>query len=316
MTQVEDQLHGGAAPVDQRSRRRVALGAGAGLLAALVLGGTVVLVSRGGTQTVALPPTSTIADVRQAPSTTGATTTSAAIAPTTAPAPAPSTAPGEKPLPYAGPVEELPLSADGTGPVTVARAAVGNLAVYAQPLQAPAPAFADWRFEATTQFGSPSVFLVTGVSGDWLRVRLPMKPNEIEGWVHNSEVTLAPVSTRLIVDLASRTVRFFDGAELVAESISVVGKDDTPTPTGVYYVTDLLQMEDPTTVYGPYVLATSARSDAFDLFNGGDPIVALHGTNQPSLLGSAASNGCVRLPNDIATQLASRTALGTPVFIV
>ena len=180
----------------------------------------------------------------------------------------------------------------------------------------PAPAFADWRFPATTQFGSPSVFLVTGTAGEWLRVRVPMKPNQLEGWVHRSEVTLAPVTTRLVVDLASRTVRLFDGAQLLSESVSVIGKDDTPTPTGLFYVTDLLKMEDPTGVYGPFVLATSARSDAFELFNGGEPIVALHGTDQPSLLGSAASNGCVRLPNDVVTELVERTALGTPVFVV
>lgn len=199
---------------------------------------------------------------------------------------------------------------------TVATAATSTVAVYRRPLVMPAPAFAEWSFGSTTQFGTPTVFLVTGVSGEWLRVGLPMKPNGMEGWVHNSEVTLAPNTRRVIVDLGRRTVSLYDGASLLKESIAVIGKPNTPTPTGTYYVTDLLRLDDPTTAYGPYVLALSARSDAFDFFNGGEPIVALHGTNQPSLLGSAASAGCIRLPNEIAIDLATLTPLGTPVFII
>ena len=64
------------------------------------------------------------------------------------------------------------------------------------------------------------------------------------------------------------------------------------------------------------MLATSARSDAFDFFNGGEPLVGLHGTNAPELLGSASSNGCVRMPNSVASMLAFRVPLGAAVEIV
>lgn len=335
MTQVEPQLD---SPVDPRSaadgpssgRKRPGwvLPGGAAIVAAVALVGAVVVFAGVGDDDVAPSATSTAVLPAPRPSpastvpatthVTAAAVTTTAVPPTTtagAVAPAP-TAPGERPAVYGGAVQDIVLAPAGATVATVATAAVDSVSVYREPLQTPAPAFADWRFGAATQFGTPSVFLVTGVAGDWLRVQLPMKPNGSDGWVHTSEVSLAPNARSVIVDIPNRTVSLYDGATLLAQSVAVVGKSGTPTPTGTYYVTDLLKLDDPSGVYGPYVLATSARSDAFDFFNGGEPIVALHGTNQPSLLGTAASNGCVRLPNEVATQLASMTPLGTPVFIV
>jgi lipoprotein-anchoring transpeptidase ErfK/SrfK len=334
MTQVEEQA-GVAPPVARRrstARRPNLVTALVAVLLAVVV--IVAVQARGGSPASTPSLTTSAADLEPAASTTPtprpATTTGSTAVPTTvAPVTVPPTSavvvtpptettidPGVRPAPLGLPIDDLTPSLGTPGTSTVASAASATVSVYAEPLVSPAPAFADWQFDAATQFGSRTVFLVTATSGDWLRVRLPMKPNGIEGWVHSSEVTLAPNSRWLVVDIPNRMVSLYDGDALLAQSTSVVGKDSTPTPTGTFYVTDLIRMEDPSTAYGPYVLALSARSDAFDFFNGGEPIVALHGTNQPSLLGSAASNGCVRLPNEVATELARMTPLGTPVFII
>jgi lipoprotein-anchoring transpeptidase ErfK/SrfK len=53
-----------------------------------------------------------------------------------------------------------------------------------------------------------------------------------------------------------------------------------------------------------------------DMFDGGLPEIAIHGTNQPELMGQARSNGCIRLPNDAIQRLAEVVPLGTPVEIV
>ena len=71
----------------------------------------------------------------------------------------------------------------------------------------------------------------------------------------------------------------------------------------------------PNGAYGPWILATSAYSEALDEFDGGLPVIAFHGTNQPDLIGSAASNGCVRMPNDVVDLLADTMPAGTPVTI-
>ena len=44
--------------------------------------------------------------------------------------------------------------------------------------------------------------------------------------------------------------------------------------------------------------------------------IALHGTNDPALLGTPASHGCVRMTNDDITLLANTAPPGTPVTII
>jgi lipoprotein-anchoring transpeptidase ErfK/SrfK len=110
-------------------------------------------------------------------------------------------------------------------------------------------------------------------------------------------------------------LRFYDGEELLAETPVVIGKDETRTPTGRFYVTDTVEQANPSGVFGPLALATSAYSEQLDVFDNGVPVIALHGTNQPELVGQAASNGCVRMPNDVVTRIGQQVQLGTPVEI-
>jgi lipoprotein-anchoring transpeptidase ErfK/SrfK len=49
---------------------------------------------------------------------------------------------------------------------------------------------------------------------------------------------------------------------------------------------------------------------------GGLPAIAIHGTNQPGLIGEEVSNGCVGIPNELLEPLAETVPLGTPVSIV
>ncbi len=51
-------------------------------------------------------------------------------------------------------------------------------------------------------------------------------------------------------------------------------------------------------------------------FNGGDGVIGIHGTNDPSSVGRDVSHGCIRLRNADVTYLAERLPLGTPVRIL
>ena len=62
-------------------------------------------------------------------------------------------------------------------------------------------------------------------------------------------------------------------------------------------------------------MATSAYSEQLDSFDGGLPQVAFHGTNRPALIGTQASNGCVRMPDAVDLQLAGLLPAGTPITI-
>jgi lipoprotein-anchoring transpeptidase ErfK/SrfK len=78
----------------------------------------------------------------------------------------------------------------------------------------------------------------------------------------------------------------------------------------------LIQAPDPTTVYGPYAYGLSSHSDALDTFEGGDAEIGIHGNNDPKVLGTNATHGCVRMDNAAITMLAKELPLGTPVDIV
>jgi lipoprotein-anchoring transpeptidase ErfK/SrfK len=63
------------------------------------------------------------------------------------------------------------------------------------------------------------------------------------------------------------------------------------------------------------VFPLNGYSEQLDTFDGGVPVIAMHGTNRPDLVGQAASNGCVRLPNEVITQLNEELPIGTQVEI-
>jgi lipoprotein-anchoring transpeptidase ErfK/SrfK len=79
---------------------------------------------------------------------------------------------------------------------------------------------------------------------------------------------------------------------------------------------ELLKSGNPDGPYGPYAFGLSGFSNSLKSFAGRDPVIGLHGTNQPQLLGRDVSNGCIRLSNEAITRLASMLPLGTPVEIL
>jgi hypothetical protein len=172
-----------------------------------------------------------------------------------------------------------------------------------------------WTFSNPTSLGDPFVMMVTERRGDWLKVQVPVRPNGTEGWVSAADVTLSDHGQRIELRLGERVLRFYDGGDLVLETPVVIGKEETRTPTGRFYVTDTVSQSNPAGAFGPLAIATSAYSEQLDIFDDGVPVIALHGTNQPELMGQAVSNGCVRMPNDVVTKLGAQVQLGTPVDI-
>lgn len=168
--------------------------------------------------------------------------------------------------------------------------------------------------------GVPTVFAVlakrvdAGCAAQWFRVQLPLKPNGSTGWVRASDVELAPVTTRIEVDLSERRVTLFDHGRRVLSATAAIGSPQTPTPTGSYYVNQRLVPADASGPFGPGAIGISAYSDVLTGWTQGGPI-AIHGTNRPDLLGRAVSNGCIRVRNDLLLKFFDRTLAGTPVTV-
>jgi lipoprotein-anchoring transpeptidase ErfK/SrfK len=56
-------------------------------------------------------------------------------------------------------------------------------------------------------------------------------------------------------------------------------------------------------------------SDVLTTFNGGEPVIGIHGTNRPDLVGTDVSSGCIRVTNDVIRKMVKILPLGTPVTI-
>ncbi len=167
-----------------------------------------------------------------------------------------------------------------------------------------------------TDYGTTRVLLVEQTMGDWVRVRLPVRPNHRIGWVAAADVQLEEVEPVVHINLETRTLSVISGDDLVTQVTVAVGSDENPTPRGTFYVTDKLETMIPDGAYGPYALGLSGYSETLSEFAGGNGQIGMHGTDTPESLGQAVSHGCVRLPNDVVTWMADFLPLGTPVHIV
>ncbi|MGH1490939.1 MAG: L,D-transpeptidase family protein [Acidimicrobiales bacterium] len=170
--------------------------------------------------------------------------------------------------------------------------------------------------DSTTSFGTTRVLLVEEQQGDWVKVRLPTRPNHRSGWIPVTDVQLEPVALAVYVDLQARTLAVTDGGDTIVNSPIAIGTAENPTPLGTFYVTDKLETPNPSGSYGPYALGLSGHSETLTEFAGGEGQIGIHGTDDPATIGQAVSHGCVRLPNDVIAELAALLPLGTPVHIV
>jgi len=149
----------------------------------------------------------------------------------------------------------------------------------------------------------------------WLRVRLPGRPNGHTGWISADRTRSTSTPWEIVVSLSRRDVVVFRAGRVVREFAAIVGKPSTPTPRASFFVEEALRLA-PGAAGGPFALATSARSDVFQEFEGGPGQIALHGTrNLSGSLGTAASHGCVRLAPHAIAWLASRIGAGVPLSI-
>jgi lipoprotein-anchoring transpeptidase ErfK/SrfK len=172
-----------------------------------------------------------------------------------------------------------------------------------------------YTYENPTYFENPLVFVVTEDDGEWLKVLLQARPNHTEGWIKRSDVTLSETRTHIELTKSTFHLKAWDGDRLVAETDVVTGKDSTFTPVGTFYIAEKIE-KSAGGAYGPWILALNGYSESLDSFDGGMPQLAFHGTNKPELIGTQASNGCVRMPDEVDQLLADQMPVGTPITIV
>jgi hypothetical protein len=111
---------------------------------------------------------------------------------------------------------------------------------------------------------------------------------------------------RIVIELSSRTLSLYHGQSLVNTYPIAIGKPSTPTPLGNYQVIN--KIVHPGGGLGTRWMELNIPTD-------GGPY-GIHGTNNPSSIGQAVSNGCIRMFNQDIEIVYSQVNLGTPVEIV
>lgn len=157
----------------------------------------------------------------------------------------------------------------------------------------------------------------TEVDGEeWLRVRLPVRPNNTTGWVPADAVSsLQPVNTWLKISTKTYKITLIRNGKKVFSAPIGVGQSQWPTPKGQFYIRAKLKgYGGKGSVYGPLAYITSATSDTLTDWPGGG-LVGVHGTNQPGILPGRVSHGCVRLKNADILKLEKLMPVGTPITI-
>lgn len=182
-------------------------------------------------------------------------------------------------------------------------------------------ALADQRPLTLTTTTLPVLDQMTDPQGrQWLQVRLPgrvfhRKTPPPTGWITADEVTLSTTPWHLVIDIRTRRVLVYRAGRRVRAFKVIVGKPSTPTPRGEFFVEEAMRLSRKHVGY-PYALATSARSKVFKEFMGGPGQIALHGvTNIGGTMGTAVSNGCIRMTSAAIMWLAQRIKAGVPLTI-
>jgi hypothetical protein len=176
------------------------------------------------------------------------------------------------------------------------------------------------RVAATTPLtSSPSVLPVIarrrgGDGAEWLRVRLPARPNGATGWVRANAGHILITRWQIVIRRSARRADVMEAGTRRATFPVIVGRRSTPTPLGTFFVVETLHIGRH--LEGPWALATSAYSNVLHEFAGGNGQVALHGrVGLPERLGTFASHGCVRFGNAAITWIARHVGAGAAIVI-
>ena len=148
-------------------------------------------------------------------------------------------------------------AAPGTEPSIVAEANVPAVAVFKKPgARRPFVTLGN-----PNRHGVRLVFLVKDRRPGWEHVYLPMRPDGATGWIRDAQVVLTSDPYRVVVSLGRHSITVYNRRRIFYKGPAGVGRSVTSTPTGRYYLVELLEQANPNGVYGPYAFGTSAFSN-------------------------------------------------------
>ncbi|WP_368490624.1 L,D-transpeptidase [Clostridium sp. BJN0013] len=106
----------------------------------------------------------------------------------------------------------------------------------------------------------------------------------------------------ITINRAARRLTLYKNGRVYKTYPVAVGKSRTPTPAGTFRIIN--KQVNPGGPYGARWMGLSARG------------IGIHGTNNPSSIGGAVSNGCIRMYNKNVIELFNIVPVGTVVRII
>jgi lipoprotein-anchoring transpeptidase ErfK/SrfK len=162
------------------------------------------------------------------------------------------------------------------------------------------------------------VCLVAQELGDnWVEVYLPTGEPGSTGWIERDDVTLTRHHFRIEVALEAHSLRVYSGDDVLVSAPVAVGPD-APGAGDRFFITDLVRPPNPAGVYGAYAYGLSGSDNDLAAFAAADGVVALHGTADPSTLGTDTDRGAIAVDPAVIANLVDTVGLplGTPVDVL
>lgn len=151
---------------------------------------------------------------------------------------------------------------------------------------------APWRPPEDEEMESSGQPLLTGSPGQLY---------EIQPRQHPENSTRALARANILIIKAQRQLTLFDGNTPLRQYPLGIGKPATPTPAGNFAIA--VKVKNPGGALGSRWLGLNYDS------------IGIHGTNQPWLIGSMVSHGCIRMHNAHVEELFFLVNIGAPVYI-
>lgn len=137
-----------------------------------------------------------------------------------------------------------------------------------------------------------------------LQSLLNANPGIIPEALYVDQVICVPVvsnSYRIVINKSAKRLYLYRDGTLYKVYPVAIGKPTTPTPTGTFTIAN--KQVNPGGPFGTRWMGLSK------------PHYGIHGNNNPPSIGTAASNGCVRMYNEDVEDLFDIVSVGTPVTI-
>jgi lipoprotein-anchoring transpeptidase ErfK/SrfK len=127
-------------------------------------------------------------------------------------------------------------------------------------------------------------------------------------WARTYRRLTYPAATSIVIDKSEFRLYLVKGDVLVASYPVAIGRPSMETPVRLWKV-GMKYYTDPKGVYGPRKLRLFMRSGSGFVYTR----YGIHGTNEPWVIGTKASHGCIRLYNADILKLFPQVPVGTLV---